>query len=73
MPALLRGAGMAPKDATPRAAGFSGSAPPSSGASARKLFTKRPRRDVARQQFPDIRIEGDFSHGGNVLDMVSVA
>jgi hypothetical protein len=37
-----------------------------------KLFTKRRRRELVRQQFPDIQINGDESLGLPVLDMVSV-
>jgi hypothetical protein len=37
-----------------------------------KLVTKRRSREAIRQQFPNIRIEGDASLGQHVLDMVSV-
>lgn len=37
-----------------------------------KLVTKRRRRELIRQEFPGIRIEGDERLGRHVLDMVSV-
>ena len=37
-----------------------------------KLVTKRRSRDAIRQQFPNIRIDGEESLGQHVLDMVSV-
>jgi len=37
-----------------------------------KLVTKRRSREAIRQQFPNIRIDGDVPIGQHVLDMVSV-
>ena len=37
-----------------------------------KLVTKRRSREATRQQFPEVRFEGDEALGLHVLDMVSV-